>query len=365
MQLLAALSSHKAVNAFLHPRCVVPVPSVCATIGAIYVATGGRVNISDQSEISGNQAIAAPTATSALGGALFVCGGSFLTIADAQLNRNKASGGGTAEGGFIFGRTGSFVEIHGSRLADNVASTTGTKAIGGALALYGTLRVFSSELKANVARGTDFSQGGGAAIYKGGTGFFSRVTCEANLANNGGQGNQGGAVHLFEGTSFVGLDLQIIRNVAEGSEARGGGISSLADSLQLTSTAFESNRATTTKGNGFGGGLFSDIGGQLNVEGASFYGNIAEILDNSLSALRASGGAVFLGSNVKSAFIVGSHFGENYAGETPSGVRATGTIGTWSLLQVASGPVKFQLHSSLKPQSTLHWRRQPCTFLPP
>ncbi|MAA74060.1 MAG: hypothetical protein CMN28_05085 [Salinisphaeraceae bacterium] len=204
---------------------------------------GGMLNING-SQITGNSAVTG----SGSGGGIFVNQNGVMNVAASIIGGNTAA----RAGGGIESRAGSTVELVGVVLSDNNAN------------------------------GANDSPGNGGGMHVSGTGANTNVRASLVADNvaaseGGGLWNAGGSEMTVDGTS-------LLRNTAAGATAtEGGGAlfqqAGTGGGMNVSFSRILLNSATGAAGSG--GGIFVDVGGELDVDNSVIAGN---------SANRAGGG---------------------------------------------------------------------------
>lgn len=238
--------------------------------GGIYVA-GGTLTL-DESLVTGNTA-------GADGGGIHLAGG--LQIAGSRISANSAAGGG----GGIYQVQGSF-DLTGSEVTGNSAAG----GAGGGIASLGTHG--ARKIAGSTVSGNQALSGGGIAHTKGLTVESSLISANA-AAQKGGGIESASALWLDDvritgnsaatggGLALAGPYTQgrhIHRSTFDGNSARvGGGGLSNESNLFVTESTFSGNEATGGEGaSGRGGGIDS-LAGSLELTGVTLAGNRAQI----------------------------------------------------------------------------------------
>lgn len=184
------------------------------------------------------------------GGAIFMQGGSQLTLNSVHLYDNEAG-----QGGAIYNKGGKLKLAYGTELKNNHVS----------------------------------KKGGGLFVGNDGQALLERSTFEGNFA-----GGYGGGVYIQGGELKIVLGTQISGNVA--SSGKGGGIFAGSSTLEMKDTHVLNNSAAI-----YGGGI------ALSDSKASF--SAVEIVQNQAN----SGGGLFIGGETSQFQMVHSSIGENTA----------------------------------------------------
>jgi hypothetical protein len=210
------------------------------------------------------------------GGGIFNAG--TLTVSNATLSGNSASGQGDAEGGAIYNASGGTLTVSNATLSGN-----STNYVAGAIENAGTLTVSNATLSGNSAGS------GGGAIGNGGTLTVSSSTLRGNSAGiSGGAISNGGTLTLVSSTlsgNSATSDLGGGGGIVNGgmltvsystffgnSAGDGGGIWSQG-TLTVSSCTFSGNSATAHRFPGDGGGAIFNLDGTLAVSSSTISGN--------------------------------------------------------------------------------------------
>ena len=245
--------------------------------GALHMTGADIVSISGTS-IMGNVAAAE-------GGALWNSANGALTVADATLTNNTASGAAADNGGGAIYSDGGTTTVRSSMFQRNAVS--GAAGSGGAILNKGSLNVVGSSLTDNTA-----NRAGGAIETVGGRVVLNGAAVFANRALGGAIGapGNGGALHAGGNANVFVAGGTVSDNTAK---AEGGGLwNSSAGVMRVDGTTFTNN---TAAGAGIiqGGGAIYNSGGILSVRNATLNGNRAVFNNTNGSSGLGSGGAIF------------------------------------------------------------------------
>ncbi|HEX8268603.1 MAG TPA: choice-of-anchor Q domain-containing protein [Flavobacterium sp.] len=237
---------------------------------------GGLWNGSGTMSINGTTISDNTTAGAAAdngGGGIYNLNGGTLTIQNAIISGNSATGT-AGSGGGIFNDVGGMLTVSNSSIIQNTANRAGggiedNSGAGSAVVLTNVLlnenEVFTSP-------------GNGGGLHVTGQGD---VTISGGTVNMNEAGAEGGG--LWNGTGVMTIDgTTIDGNTASGALADqgGGGIYNLnGGTLTITNAVISDNIANGTAGSG--GGILNDVGSQLSISNSTISGN---------SARRAGGG---------------------------------------------------------------------------
>ena len=232
---------------------------------------GGAVHSAGTLAVTGT-GFSRNTAGGVGGGVLYNAGGG-ATLTDAALVQNLA-GGPTGSGGAIF-TAGGGLAVEGGVLAFNGAARAGGAIeVAGDAAAPVTVTIADASVRNNAATGGGAgAPGNGGALHvsdAAGTvtvGVTRGEFLRNAAATEGGALWNGAGMMTVEGTGFGG-------NVALGPAAHdgGGAIFNNGGTLGVGRAAFTGNNSRGTLG---GGGAIFTAGGTLNVEGGTFDGNAA------------------------------------------------------------------------------------------
>jgi hypothetical protein len=284
------------------------------------------------------KSVATGNVAASQGGALWNQNGSFLTVDGSTLYNNIAFGTNVRDGGGAIFDNGGSTSINNSTLFENAApgdnnaaagsggavsssgellvnrsnlrNNTASRA-GGAIEMFnGDLRVMRSIVRNNTARPEDFKAGNGGGVHltgNGNTALISRTDLRNNLA-----GGEGGALWNAAGSTMRVEGSTLARNVAYDDNTGGGGILNNGGDLTLFATRLILNVADGQ--NARGGGLYNKIdivseqGGIVRIEeGSLFNRNFA----------RGNGGGIF---NDASLIVDNTSINFNRAGVTGGGI---------------------------------------------
>lgn len=184
------------------------------------------------------------------GGGIYNLNGGTLTILNATISDNEATGT-LGSGGGILNDVGSMLTISGTEISGNTAVRAG----GGVEDNSGTSTITFTdvELTGNSVTGPP-GNGGGLHITGGGSAVFTGGTVNDNTA-----ALQGGGLWVGSGTLTLN-NVDIDGNTAAGAAATdgGGGIFNVSGTLNITNSVIANNMATGAAGSG--GGIFSAAG---------------------------------------------------------------------------------------------------------
>jgi outer membrane lipase/esterase len=174
---------------------------------------------------------------------------------------------GAADRGGAIANAGS-LQVEDSTLRNNTAR------LGGAIFNTGVLKVRDSRLSDNTAAGGPLAAGG--AIASSGPNADASLWGTVVLDNgaHGGPLAEGGGIANLDGARLRVESSAIVGNLAEGAEARGGGIFN-GGTLNLISSILIANMAEGDGGAGLGGGLYRGRGSKTAVNSAFIVGNLA------------------------------------------------------------------------------------------
>ncbi|MGJ9422341.1 beta strand repeat-containing protein [Aeromicrobium sp. CF3.5] len=223
--------------------------------------SGGGI-LNDQGTVSVSDSTIARNTSVRAGGGIEANIGSTL-LDDVRLNKNT-TGAGPGNGGGLHLTGAGDVTVARSTVSGNKAS-----AEGGGLwnSATGTFLVDSTRVTANIASGNDADQGGGGIFNDGGALTVRGSRVLDNVAN-GTSGSGGGIISLAG-------SLNVSDTVASGNVARraGGGIEVANGTAALTDLVLRDNVTSRNPGNG--GGLHVGGTGSVTYDGGTVTGNIA------------------------------------------------------------------------------------------
>ncbi len=266
--------------------------------GGLHISSSGTVHMSG-GEANNNVAAAE-------GGALWNSAVGTLTVKDALIAENRASGADADQGGGGLFNDGGTLTVMNSTIMSNTADGA-TGSGGGILATVGsTLHVEGGTISGNSANragggielnatdemmvhatidGTEFSDnttgaspGNGGALHI--TGPANVTVSDAMVSNNRAAAEGGGLWNSAVGTLTV-IDSTLTDNWAAGNDADQGGGALFNDGGEMVviDSTLRNNMATGTAGSG--GGILANPGSSLHVTGGTIAAN---------SANRAGGG---------------------------------------------------------------------------
>ena len=226
-------------------------------------------------------------------------GGAIYVITGASLTNEKTVNGSTSYGSVIFGKT------------DKGNSATEAASGGGAIYAHGTVTLTATDSAPIKFEFNDSTGSGGAIYVNKATTAVTGATFTGNTA-----AKDGGAIYT---SSNEGLVLNIANAEFTGNEAvgNGGAIDISTQQATITSSEFDSNKATGT----------NKCGGAIAIKGAvTLQGNCKFISNTS-----TYGGAVWLSKDcsLTNAKTVGAvtTYGSVAFGETGKGNSTTGKEG--------------------------------------
>ncbi|WP_148619074.1 beta strand repeat-containing protein [Mariniblastus fucicola] len=281
--------------------------------GGLWNQSGSTMTVDGGTVIEDNVALGAGADNG--GGGLFNNGGR-LSIKDATIVNNSATGA-SGSGGGIFSTDG-LVTVEDSTISANIANRAG----GGVELIDGTFLMFDSILggagSGNVAgpEGTAAPGNGGGLHVSGMSGTY--VGIDGSIVNDNVAGNEGGGLWIQSGSTLAvrngttvgyntaglggggglfsnGGTLNVMGStvVNNNTTGNGGGVKAIAGSTtRIDSTAVGYNSALS--GGGFandsmatvrdsffanneatveGGGIFTDVNGDLDIATTGFFGN--------------------------------------------------------------------------------------------
>ena len=260
-----------------------------------------------------------------------VTAGDLVVSSDITINGSSTDGNsilrGTA-GDRVFRITSS-----GTLTMSNVVvEDGGVSTDGGNILVYGEATLSNCTVQDGVA-----SENGGGIAVKGGT--LTLVDC--TISNNQA-GHQGGGIHAdssTKGSATVSIlqDSQIIGNTVTGADPGdgGGGLYTTSGTVSIAHGSISSNHADDAAGGGLlasggstisvtfttvdgnsamdGGGVFTEVGGDVLASGSAFTNNVAS---------RHGGGLYVAGGN--DSALVNSTISGNTADANGGGVYASG-----------------------------------------
>ncbi|WP_405451623.1 hypothetical protein OG350_29860 [Streptomyces achromogenes] len=255
-------------------RLGLPIWGVSASLGSVWVASGGDLRLDDVTVRGGD--------SPGDGGGILVEAGGKLNLEDVTLLDNTAAvrGGGVA---VLQGATG--VITRGWFKFNNADS-------GGGLQADGTVRADGPEFTRNHAR-----RFGGAIDHDFGDSVFKRTTATGNTAgldgggvdidlgtiefvdskirDNTSAGTRGGGI--FNGATLKLTSTEVSGNVIGGVGGRGGGIynASGPSTLVLKGSTVERNSANGS-GTSQGGGIYNN-GGSVTLDHSTVRGNASTV----------------------------------------------------------------------------------------
>jgi CSLREA domain-containing protein len=267
--------------------------------GAIYNNSTGAVNVTNCT-LSGNFA--------GIGGAIYNNSTGTVNVTNSTIGDNQ----GTYGGGAIYNNSSGQVNVTNSTISDNFTNQPDYGGGGGIFNNMGRLSVTNCTIKDNIARGNG---GGIVNLNAQGTLNILNSTLTGNISTQDG----GGISISFLGT--VTITNSTIRNNGAGS-GRGGGLFCSNGTVNVDDSTFSGNEATygggvwnglgtvtlinsTLSGNhtpdlpypGFGGGIWNDSTGTINLGTCTISNNSASSIGGGLNN---NGSGPF---NVKSSII--------------------------------------------------------------
>ena len=308
-------------------------------IEATAATTTTLVNV----DLTGNNTGVAPaTANPGNGGAFHITGAGTVTITGGTLSNNVAA----AEGGGLWNGAGNMI-ILGTTITANTASGVASDNGGGGIYNLnnGTLTITNATISNNTANGTSGS-GGGILNDVGATLNVNNSTITGNTANRAGGGIEGNAT---AGTSFINLNGVILNsntvftspgnggglhmtgpgtvNITGGTVnnnnagSEGGGLWNGTGTMTVDGTTIDGNTASGVAADNGGGGIYVNNGGTLIVQ------NNAVISNNIANGTAGSGGGIL--SDVGATVTVnGSTITGNTANRAGGGIEAVASTTT-------------------------------------
>ena len=208
---------------------------------------------------------------------------SILAVDGTTLDANDAQGDAADNGGGALFNNGGVMTVANATITNNVASGASGSG-GGVLNFNGTLTITGSTLTNNGA-----SRAGGALEDVSSTSATTVTITESTMASNmaGNNPGNGGALHITGGASTVTVDRSTVWNNLANNE--GGGLWVFAGStLNLWNSTVFGNGTAEQDGSGtrneVGGGLLLKPGAIVNAVNATIASNMAT----------TAGGGVFL-----------------------------------------------------------------------
>ncbi|MCC9601933.1 dockerin type I domain-containing protein [Stieleria sp. JC731] len=283
----------------------------------------------------------------AAAGTLAATGGT-VTIANATISNNSASG----DGGGIVNESG-VMTITDTTITGNVSGGDEPGEGGGGIANFGgTLQISDSDITNNMAV-EGLGNGGGIVNNDGGVLVVSGGTISGNSAARAGGGVENAGTATFESVEFAGndtginggalhtsgpwsatfIDSNISSNTAG---AEGGGLwNSGTGTMVITDSIINSNTASGDDADQGGGGVFND-GGTMIIGNSTISDNVADGTSGS------GGGVLNLGGSLA---ITSTTISGNTANRAGGGIEVTdgseNTLSQVDLLNNLAGPVGF------------------------
>ncbi|MEZ4733567.1 MAG: CSLREA domain-containing protein [Caldilineaceae bacterium] len=268
--------------------------------GALWNSAGGALTV-EEAMIANNTASGADADQG--GGGLFNDGGT-LTVRNTTIMSNTADGA-AGSGGGILAVAGSSVQVDGGVINGNHSNRA-----GGGVEVNGTADNMVHATLENVElsnNATGAAPGNGGALHI--TGVAKVTVSNATVTNNRAAAEGGGLWNSAVGTLTV-IDSTLTGNSAAGNDADQGGGALFTDGGELTviDTTMMNNQATGAAGSG--GGILATVGSVLHVTGGM-------INDN--SANRAGGGIEINATAEKIAYatLAGVELSGNNTGAAP------------------------------------------------
>lgn len=219
------------------------------------------------------------------------------------------------------------IDVQGSRFLHNAALDGVAYSHGGAIALVGSLeamdnrtsRVATTNFDGNRAHGGPSAPGfgGGISVRQAALVLGESVGFYGNVAKGHGRDDPsgGGAVYVAEFPAALLAEeaAEFVRNVAEGATPNGGAlfVTRSPKTVRLKGAKFDANMVRVLSGQGRGGAVSVDRGGDVHLEGCELHDNTAEMA--SFTARGASGGAICVG-NKGTAMLAVTKMWSNQAG---------------------------------------------------
>ncbi|MEZ6089593.1 MAG: hypothetical protein R3C05_16500 [Pirellulaceae bacterium] len=238
---------------------------VTAPVAAAEIrSASGSITIKDAT-ISGNTATG--DAATDGGGGIHNENGT-VTIVDTVISDNKATGSAGSGGGII--NVGGTVNVEGGAIRNNVANRAGggIETTAGSTVTLHDVRLTSNS--AGVGAGLTAAPGNGGGLHVTGDGT---VQISDSFVGDNDAALEGGG--LWNGSGFMSIDATtIVDNTASGPAADdgGGGVFNNGGELEITDSVVRRNTADGASGSG--GGILN-LGGMLTVNGGSISGNFA------------------------------------------------------------------------------------------
>jgi hypothetical protein len=272
----------------------------CAVIGHVLFDCGRGISVSgvgrnitvDENTIKANR-------LNSTGGAVYVSGGTTVSLTDNTINGNRGGGSSGGGGGGVYVSGGAIVNVTGNMISANYA-TLSVGAIGGGAYVSGgtTVSFANNTISSNSASNNGY--GGGVCVESSTTVSFTGNAISGNTASGGWYG---GGVYVSGGTMVSFTDNTISGNTggrAGGAYVNGGTASFVGNTISGNtayysggagggvwancSSVFSNNVIRFNRGNQ-GGGLYSP-GGKRTVLAANTF------LQN--QATSGSGGGAYL-----------------------------------------------------------------------
>lgn len=239
--------------------------------GPLVRVTGGKFSVRDSAMLIGNKNICSATATSDLGGAVNVNGGTFVMYG-GSLGMMDSGANVSPLGGNVYVRNGSFI-LRGGYVRYGTATDSSTESGGGGVFIDGNAGFSSFEMPVgstgSISANGSVHSGGGLALYgpqATATLAGGYIGGETSSDGNAANAYEGGGVYLNNQSKATLSGTKIMNNSAM---KNGGGIyvqstARLTIDTALTTTLVTQNTATT----GSGGGLFMAFSGCCSASSA-------------------------------------------------------------------------------------------------
>jgi hypothetical protein len=255
-----------------------------------------------------------------LGGGILVGTTSTLTLNNAIVQNNAASGSDFGDGGGIESNNGK-ITLNSTIVRNNVAGDDGGAIAVGDKGASGSFTVNNSLITGNTAftPGND-SDGGGLASE--GTG--DAVVSNSTVSNNRAGGDGGGIDNRFGNLTLTNSIVSGNAVISNSGDIGGGGIAQEKGSGKVTITnslIANNSSANTTAGSG-GGGFVTNQTGDVTITGSQFSGNTSAV----------DGGGL-LDTGAAKLTISSSTFNNNIAGGNGGGLDLQTTVAS-SLVNV-------------------------------
>lgn len=252
----------------LFDSCMVMFNEAASEGGGLWNQAGSTLTVRNSSKVNGN--IAAGASADNGGGGIFNNGGT-LTLANATVNSNRATGT-SGSGGALLSTDGT-VKIDNSMLDSNAANRAGgaIEVIDGSLEVSNTTMIFND---VNGTAGTANPGNGGALHVTGMSG--TTVTINGGTISNNSAAREGGGLWGQSGSTLTVQNRTTIDgNIAAGAatDDGGGGVFNNGGTLNISTATISNNNATGTAGTG--GGILNVSSGTMTVTTSTISGNMS------------------------------------------------------------------------------------------